>query len=217
MFMASQVHLRRVMIGAFFLSIGVCQSAHATTIDFEDQAGPSLFASAGPAQSIVEGTATFTGGVILTNATNLPADETSVYGTADTADPSLTNPLTVTFSSPITNFFLDVINGNTVAVDYTVADNLGNTATFLIAPNTSSGVQTIGFAATGTIVTIAAGPAVGGCCGFDFFIDNVHFNEALPPGLTTPLPAALPLFASGLSALGLFGWRKKRKAAAVAA
>jgi hypothetical protein len=33
----------------------------------------------------------------------------------------------------------------------------------------------------------------------------------------TPLPAALPLFASGLSALGLFGWRRKRKAQAVAA
>jgi hypothetical protein len=35
---------------------------------------------------------------------------------------------------------------------------------------------------------------------------------ALPP--TTPLPAALPLFATGLSALGLLGWRRKRKAAA---
>lgn len=31
---------------------------------------------------------------------------------------------------------------------------------------------------------------------------------------TTPLPAALPLFATGLGALGLFGWRRKRKAAA---
>src|SRR5262249_26847541 len=27
---------------------------------------------------------------------------------------------------------------------------------------------------------------------------------------TTPLPAALPLFATGLGALGLFGWRRKR-------
>jgi hypothetical protein len=35
--------------------------------------------------------------------------------------------------------------------------------------------------------------------------------------LTTPLPAALPLFASGLGALGLLGWRRKRKAAAIAA
>jgi len=30
----------------------------------------------------------------------------------------------------------------------------------------------------------------------------------------TPLPAALPLFATGLGALGLFSWRSKRKAAA---
>jgi hypothetical protein len=34
---------------------------------------------------------------------------------------------------------------------------------------------------------------------------------------TTPLPAALPLFASGLGALGLLGWRRKRKVAALAA
>jgi hypothetical protein len=32
----------------------------------------------------------------------------------------------------------------------------------------------------------------------------------------TPLPAALPLFATGLGALGLLGWRRKRKAAAIA-
>ena len=31
---------------------------------------------------------------------------------------------------------------------------------------------------------------------------------------TTPLPAALPLFATGLGALGLLGWRRKRKAQA---
>jgi hypothetical protein len=30
---------------------------------------------------------------------------------------------------------------------------------------------------------------------------------------TTPLPAALPLFASGLGALGFAGWRRRRKAA----
>jgi hypothetical protein len=32
---------------------------------------------------------------------------------------------------------------------------------------------------------------------------------------TTPLPAALPLFASGLGALGLLGWRRKRRTAAI--
>jgi hypothetical protein len=34
---------------------------------------------------------------------------------------------------------------------------------------------------------------------------------------TTPLPPALPLFAAGLGAVALFGWRRKRKAAAVVA
>jgi hypothetical protein len=34
---------------------------------------------------------------------------------------------------------------------------------------------------------------------------------------STPLPATLPLFATGLGALGLLDWRRKRKAAALAA
>ena len=46
-------------------------------------------------------------------------------------------------------------------------------------------------------------------------------NTQSPAGLTftlvpqvVPLPAALPLFATGLGALGLLGWRRKKKAAA---
>jgi hypothetical protein len=35
-----------------------------------------------------------------------------------------------------------------------------------------------------------------------------------PFSTATPLPTALPLFATGIGALGLLGWRKKRKAAA---
>jgi len=35
--------------------------------------------------------------------------------------------------------------------------------------------------------------------------------ELIASGTLTPLPAALPLFATGLGALGLFGWRRKQK------
>lgn len=46
--------------------------------------------------------------------------------------------------------------------------------------------------------------------------DDVSVNQ-IGGGDTTPLPAALPLFATGLGALGLLGWRRKKKAAALAA
>jgi hypothetical protein len=42
------------------------------------------------------------------------------------------------------------------------------------------------------------------------------YYDNLDVAINTPLPAALPLFASGLGAMGLFGWRRKRKAAAIA-
>jgi hypothetical protein len=44
------------------------------------------------------------------------------------------------------------------------------------------------------------------------YYDNLNVDLA-----TTPLPAALPLFATGLGGLGFLGWRRKRKGQAVAA
>ena len=44
--------------------------------------------------------------------------------------------------------------------------------------------------------------------------EAVTFSDA---PFATPIPAALPLFAGGLGAMGLLGWRRKRKAAAAAA
>lgn len=50
-------------------------------------------------------------------------------------------------------------------------------------------------------------------------LDIYNYNEAdsnsgNTPLTVTPLPAGLPLFATGLGAIGLFGWRRKRKNAA---
>ena len=44
----------------------------------------------------------------------------------------------------------------------------------------------------------------------DKLILDLSFTNTTPPS-PTPLPAALPLFATGLGAMGLFGWRRKRK------
>jgi uncharacterized protein (TIGR03118 family) len=61
----------------------------------------------------------------------------------------------------------------------------------------------------------------GGSPNTLYFTDSLTIEAAAADGLfgaiePTPLPAALPLFATGLGALGLLGWRRKRKAQATA-
>ena len=77
-------------------------------------------------------------------------------------------------------------------------------ATFLI-PN--QGVQLNSLTINGHLF--------GGAAGDNFqFVSNAFINQ--PTLAPVPLPGALPLFASGLGALGLLGWRRKRKARAAA-
>jgi hypothetical protein len=58
----------------------------------------------------------------------------------------------------------------------------------------------------------------------DVSLNNVDFvsldrqgNAQFASVATTPLPAALPLFATGLGVMGLLGWRRKRKGTAAIA
>ena len=51
---------------------------------------------------------------------------------------------------------------------------------------------------------------------FDDMVVRIQLSDASTGLGNTPLPATLPLFASGLGALGLLGWRRKRKAQAAA-
>ena len=51
---------------------------------------------------------------------------------------------------------------------------------------------------------------------FDDMIVKLQISSNTEIG-DTPLPAALPLFATGLGVMGLLGWRRKRKALAIAA
>jgi len=205
------------------LSTVFVNRAWGAVIDFDTFSGPPLFATAGNAQTLNIptgiGTVTFQGGVILTNGTNLAADQTSIYGTAGNAQnigvstgTGFTNPLTVTFPVPITNFFLDLLNGNTIDVTYTVADNAGHSASFVLPPNTSGEKNLRVFPATSNVVTIAATTGQSTSTGqtWDFFIDNVHFDEPLPPGIpNVPEPAILPILGIGLTCVAL-RWRARR-------
>jgi hypothetical protein len=95
----------------------------------------------------------------------------------------------------------------------------GNQYDYLTIGNISSGnyiflgdAQGYGgeFATEGVVgIYIAAYPYI------NFDTDDLIATAAVA---TTPLPGALPLFATGIGAMGMLGWRRKRKnAAAIAA
>jgi hypothetical protein len=177
----------------------VPQAASATVIDFEAFANSAhTFAASTPTTLNIatSPSVAISGGAVLTATLNLPADQTAVYGTLGGSQGGFTDPLTLTFSSPISNFFLDVFNGEVVPVSYTLADNNGHSQTFLLAPNLAGGTSQVGFAAAGNVITISA-PLLQSTFPWDFFIDNIHFNEPLP-GTAVPEPASLLLFGTGV-------------------
>jgi len=76
------------------------------------------------------------------------------------------------------------------------------------------GSFTTGAGQTSLTVLFSASASGSGTVGLS--LDDFFFT-AEASNIATPLPAALPLFASGIGGLGLLGWRKKKKAAAIAA
>jgi hypothetical protein len=193
-------------------------AAFADSINFESQcaSGPkangpcsTLFSTVGNEQDLsiatASGTVTITGGAVFDTTANLPADQTAVYGTAGNSSligvfpgAGFTNPLVITFPKPILNFSLDIFNGNTMTVQYELADNRGDTADFQIVPNFSMGLQSNGFATTGNQVTISAitGQNTPSGLTWDFLIDNINFTPV-------PEPSTYWLLGVGLAALAL--------------
>jgi hypothetical protein len=169
----SRMSLLVLLTASLALTVGVGgATAATTTIDFDSLTGPSLFGGpAGPPLTI--GVATFSGGTIMTAVSNLPADQTTVYGTA-TSCPGCAATITITFSTPVSDFSTEVINGETTTVSYTVLSDLGGTETKTLVANNSSGADTFSLPGPGiTSVTISRTTA---SAFWDFFIDNVSFS-----------------------------------------
>jgi hypothetical protein len=193
------------LLAAALICLVMGVNASAEIINLEDHIGPDHFSAASAltlTYSTGSGPLSITGGTILTNTTNLPADETSVYGTASFGN-SLSNTITMTFTTPINNFFFDLLNGVNALETFTVADNLGNSQTFTLAPNLSLGVVTVGFPTVGSVITITTADR-----GWDFFIDNIGFNQPTP-STATPEPGTMALLGIGVLGLAAFKLMKK--------
>jgi hypothetical protein len=91
---------------------------------------------------------------------------------------------------------------SSTSITFVLVDNIGTwaTAASVLTPNGDGFVAAIHAFECANPCTATEGVTATG-----FAVDGVT---------AVPLPAALPLFASGLGALGLLGWRRKRKALA---
>jgi hypothetical protein len=177
--------------------------------------------------------------VVLTTGAALPTSASAVtlsYEYSGTGDVSFQQDTTLniggTCSSPCVISAVMTISGNGPVWDPSIPSGWGTSASATVTDNLadvmSLGVTT-GNYTTGTkheifgavlfasvlpsildISTSSFAIFTGGPGTVDYTI-----SISLPDGAyVTPLPAALPLFATGLGVLGLLGWRRKRNAAA---
>ena len=123
-------------------------------------------------------------------------------------------------TTPGTTYTLSFLAGNYPynTNQPTIVVNIGGNSYSFTLPSTTSasGVwdsETITFIATTASTLIAfsgSGSPEGGSTSY-LGLDNVSLSDPPSP---VPLPATLPLFATGLAGLGLLGWRRKKKALA---
>ena len=130
------------------------------------------------------------------------------------------NALNVKFKLADVQSLQASIYANPGAYGFTSISNVdGPNGTALINPN--PGLIPDSWALYGTTALLRS----PGADQTSFWADDEHFaahaqqleGELFIEVANSPVPAALPLFASGLGALGLFAWRGRRKAAAIAA
>jgi hypothetical protein len=133
---------------------------------------------------------------------------------SNTKRDTLTYKFNLTNGAKLTEVFLDAGSGGTARHDLGSITN-------------SLGTFTDSFAARGKhfSITFRGTDIANFTRGLDDFMYAAVFTTAglfgdgtpiSPPGggplTATPIPAALPLIATGLGGLGLLGWRRKRKA-----
>lgn len=111
---------------------------------------------------------------------------------------------------PLASIQLDIFDSSNTLVGTSVADYTGE---FLAFYPEFIWVSDIG-AQTSDPAGHVHFTILNGIFALDLSRSFAYLVSGFPVGQVIPLPATLPLFASGLGALGLLGWRKKRKQAA---
>jgi len=150
---------------------------------------------------------------------NATSAATAVY-IDSVSNAAFTLPSPLPFDTICGSNCLVTLNSFTVTAGVLTAESFDASSNLFNSTPPFQGLWNLALGAFGpTEMSLSNGTTVFDCsqpCA-DFQYNIISQSGATFPPLTggaTPLPAALPLFATGLGALGLFGWRRKRKGAA---
>jgi hypothetical protein len=158
----------------------------ATVIDFEAQAINSGGNLTGiPDSPLKIGIATFSGGELRQAELAINADDTGVYASQGMFGSGETNPVIITFDSPVSGFSILVANGD-IAQSYTVSDDLGDSETLALTSASNSGRAV--FALSGTSISKVE-IASANVTAWNFAIDSATFTPLTP----APEPQSLVL------------------------
>jgi hypothetical protein len=196
-------HLRKIGPGLLLALIAASPSV-ADVIDFEAQTaavGGNLTGI--PNSPLTIGIATFTGGELLTGEIGVSADQSGVYATEGLFGSGETDPLEISFASPVDDLSVYVVNVDDTQ-SYTVSDNLDDSVTISLPSANDLGAATFSLPGKGiTTVDITSADFTA----WDFSIDNVSFTTTTP----VPEPASLLLLVAGF--IPVVAQRRKQLAA----
>jgi hypothetical protein len=124
--------------------------------------------------------------------------------------------VTFTFNSPLHSFGIYIAGLGTLApgsTTFSISNSNGFSADlYTNYSGTTTSFDTPLFAGLISDTRFTSVSLAGTEIGDGVFLDDLYYGHAP----TTPLPTTLPLFATGIGGLGLLGWRRKRKAQAIA-
>jgi hypothetical protein len=189
------------LAGALMLAASFCSyPASAVTVDFEGFANGTALTNQIPGL-------TFTNALVLTAGVSLNETEFPPHSGVNAVVDNF-GPITIQFASPesnVTGFFtyntqltLQAFDASNAVVATTLSTFAQNFVSSGNPPNNFLSLSGLNI----TKITITGDPAGG-----SFVLDDLSFTAAT----ATPLPAALPLFATGIGGLGLLGWRRRWK------
>jgi hypothetical protein len=225
--------LRLSVCGAFALisALALGQPAQASLLNLGSSFNLSLTNAPNTTSEtdmLTAGTTTVDGGVLSLNITSVPAPgggEWEVFTFTTTSggpiglavlnwEIALSN-ISLTQTLHATQFFIDWGTNGTL---FSPTTNTGNLSVETNPITGSGNVLGESFSLNLSSVSFNASENPFDALAADGFVvaSLNEFQAAFLVSTPTPLPAALPLFATGIGGLGLLGWSRKRKARAAA-